>query len=98
MVDGNEIIRRMEERHAKEVELLAYARRNGMRKVSQGPTHEALFVHSLYGARTIANCIYLDSVVASAKPQPKPPKPVSCSLEMENRNERCIEENGVGMF
>lgn len=98
MVDGNEILRRMEEQHTQEVELLTYARRNCMRKVSLGPTHEALFVHPLYGARTIANCVYMDSVLAKAVPQPKFPKPVTCSLEMELRNERCIDEHGVGMF
>ena len=58
-----------------------------------------LYLHGLYGARTLEEIKYMDSVAKN------PPVEklydysyVECSTEMYLRHERCVDEHGIGMF
>jgi hypothetical protein len=57
-----------------------------------------LYLHPLYGARTLENIAYMEEVAKQPKVKPVVYKEVECSTEMFMRNERCIDENGFGMF
>ena len=57
-----------------------------------------LYQHPLYGARTLENIAYMDEVAKRPKAKQIVYREVECSTEMFMRNERCIDENGFGMF
>lgn len=56
-----------------------------------------LYLHPLYGARTIGNCIELDGLKRPAS-NPSTYREIPISEEMSIRNERCIDEYGCGLF
>jgi hypothetical protein len=58
-----------------------------------------LYQHPLYGARTLADIERMNVLACAPKPTPKIQYSyVECSTELYLRHERCIEENGFGMF
>lgn len=57
-----------------------------------------LYQHPLYGARTLENIAEMDALRAKLPVKKTYPPLPSCSMELEERNERCIDENGCGMF
>jgi len=58
-----------------------------------------LYLHPLYGARTLENIAHMDAVARRPKKVEQPKYAyVECSPEMFLRNERCINEYGCGTF
>lgn len=67
-----------------------------MRKLTDEPDRFALWLHPIYGARTLTDIAALDALPRKAPTPSKPPPMASKGLEA--RNERCIGEYGCGMY
>lgn len=74
----------------------AYLSKRSMQRLTFDGIND-LYLHPLYGARTIENCIALDDL---KRPLPctSPYREILISEELSIRNERCIDECGCGLF
>lgn len=74
----------------------AYLSKRSMQRLTFDSIND-LYLHPLYGARTIENCIELDAVKRPLY-RPSPYRAIPISEELAIRNERCIDEYGCGLF
>ena len=57
-----------------------------------------LYLHPLYGARTLEDIAEMDKIASAPKPAPATRRAyVECSFEMFTRNERHIDLHGFSM-
>jgi hypothetical protein len=68
-------------------------------KLLQGFGSDSLY-QSLWGARTLSNIMEMEALQRkwNSRPAPKPRIEFKISDELARRNERCIAENGCGMW